>query len=259
MPAADHDVAVRFAGVSKAFGPKRIYRGLDLEVREGEILTIVGGSGTGKSVMLKMMLGLLEPDEGDVYVHGECLTGMNEVALTAVRRRVGMLFQGGALFDSMTVFDNVAYGLVERGERDHGVLSRRVAEVLEMVGLPGTEQLMPAELSGGMKKRIALARAVAEVPRVLLYDEPTTGLDPMNVRRISELILALRAELGVTSVVVTHDLASAFMVSDRLAMLADYRILEAGDLASFRRSAVPEVQEFLTAMPLAEPQREVSR
>lgn len=253
---ADEQVAVRFRGVHKAFGDKRIYEGLDLSVREGEVLTIVGGSGTGKSVMLKMMLGLLDADAGDVLVHGQRVGALNEAELTGLRRRVGMVFQGGALFDSMTVQENVSYGLVERGERDKQKLAERVAEVLEMVGLPGTEHLMPAELSGGMKKRIALARAVAEVPRILLYDEPTTGLDPMNVRRISELILRLRADLGVTSVVVTHDLASAFMVSDRLAMLAERRILEVADLEDFRASRVPAVREFLAAMPLAEPQRE---
>jgi phospholipid/cholesterol/gamma-HCH transport system ATP-binding protein len=246
------ECAVGFRGVAKAFGPKPIFAGLDLEVRQGEILTIVGGSGSGKSVMLKMMLGLIEPDAGEVRIDGEDITQLGEADLWRVRHKVGMVFQGGALFDSMNVFDNVSYALAERGERDLTVLQKRVAEVLEMVGLPGTESLMPSELSGGMKKRVALARAVAQVPSILLYDEPTTGLDPMNVRRISELILNLRAQLNVTSIVVTHDLASAFCISDRMAMLASQQIVEVCETAAFRQSRVPAVQEFLGAMQILE-------
>jgi phospholipid/cholesterol/gamma-HCH transport system ATP-binding protein len=246
------ECAVGFRGVAKAFGPKPIFAGLDLEVRQGEILTIVGGSGSGKSVMLKMMLGLIEPDAGEVRIDGEDITQLGEADLWRVRHKVGMVFQGGALFDSMNVFDNVSYALAERGERDLTVLQKRVAEVLEMVGLPGTESLMPSELSGGMKKRVALARAVALVPSILLYDEPTTGLDPMNVRRISELILNLRAQLNVTSIVVTHDLASAFCISDRMAMLASQQIVEVCETAAFRQSRVPAVQEFLGAMQILE-------
>jgi ABC-type transporter Mla maintaining outer membrane lipid asymmetry ATPase subunit MlaF/ABC-type transporter Mla subunit MlaD len=174
--------------------------------------------------MLKMMLGLIPADSGRVFVAGERLDGLDDAGLALIRRKVGMLFQGSALFDSMSVFDNVSYALVERGNHELGALRERVRQVLDMVGLPGTEALMPSELSGGMKKRVALARAVAEVPDILLYDEPTTGLDPMNVRRISELILRLRDELNVTSIVVTHDLASAFFVSDRMAMLAERRV-----------------------------------
>jgi phospholipid/cholesterol/gamma-HCH transport system ATP-binding protein len=244
--------AVEFRGVAKAFGPNAIFAGLDLSVQRGEVLTIVGGSGSGKSVMLKMMLGLLEPDSGEVRIDGEDITGLNEADLWRVRHKVGMVFQGGALFDSMNVFDNVSYALAERGERDQTVLQKRVAEVLDMVGLKGTEQLMPSELSGGMKKRVALARAVALVPSILLYDEPTTGLDPMNVRRISELILHLRAQLNVTSIVVTHDLASAFFISDRMAMLASQHIVEVCETAAFRQSSVPAVKEFLGAMQVLE-------
>jgi len=242
------DAAITFEGVSKAFGPKAIYAGLDLRVRRGEVLTILGSSGSGKSVMLKMMLGLIGADSGRVLVAGDDLATLDEVGLRQVHRKVGMLFQNSALFDSMNVFDNVSYALVERGGYEEAALRERVRQVLEMVGLPGTETMMPNELSGGMKKRVALARAVAEVPDILLYDEPTTGLDPMNVRRISELILRLRDELHVTSVVITHDLASAFFVSDRMAMLADRRITEIADTPRFRESARPEVQEFLGAM-----------
>lgn len=240
--------AIAFEGVSKAFGANTIYSGLDLRVQQGEVLTILGSSGSGKSVMLKMMLGLIAADSGRVCVGGSDLADLDETGLQGIRRKVGMLFQGSALFDSMNVFDNVSYALVERGEYEESALRERVRQVLDMVGLPGTEALMPNELSGGMKKRVALARAVAEVPDILLYDEPTTGLDPMNVRRISELILRLRDELHVTSIVVTHDLASAFFVSDRLAMLSDRRITEIADSQSFRRSQRREVQEFLGAM-----------
>ncbi|MFT3924142.1 MAG: ATP-binding cassette domain-containing protein [Myxococcales bacterium] len=248
--------AIVFEQVSKSFGDNVIYTGLDLRVRSGEILTILGGSGSGKSVMLKMMLGLVKPDQGRVLVAGDDLNQLGGQGLQQVRRKVGMLFQGSALFDSMDVFDNVSYALVERCSHDEAAVRERVAQVLEMVGLPGTEALMPNELSGGMKKRVALARAVAEVPDILLYDEPTTGLDPMNVRRISELILRLRDELHVTSIVVTHDLASAFFVSDRLAMLADRRITEIDEPQGFRESARPEVQEFLGAMQVVSFERE---
>lgn len=247
--------AIAFEGVSKAFGSNVIYSGLDLRVRRGEVLTILGESGSGKSVMLKMMLGLVAPDDGRVLVDGGDLGELDEAGLQTIRRKVGMLFQGSALFDSMSVFDNVAYALVERGHYEEEALRERVREVLAMVGLPGTEAMMPNELSGGMKKRVALARAVAEVPEIVLYDEPTTGLDPMNVRRISELILRLRDELHVTSVVITHDLASAFFVSDRMAMLADRRITEIADTQRFRQSERQEVQAFLGAMrvvPLVE-------
>lgn len=243
------EFAARFHGVHKAFGANSLYEGLDLEIRRGEIITILGGSGSGKSIMLKMLLGLVRADRGEIWVGERELGALDERELLAVRREVGMLFQGGALFDSMNVFDNVSYGMVERGERDHAALQARVAEVLHSVGMPGIEALMPSELSGGMKKRVALARAICVLPKILLYDEPTTGLDPVNVRRISELILQLRAQLGVTSIVVTHDLQSAFLISDRLAMLADRRIVEVAAPSAFRRSPNAAVQEFLGAMP----------
>jgi len=242
-------IAVRFEDVHKAFGKKVIYAGLNLALQRGEVITILGGSGSGKSVMLKMMLGLVRPDKGRIFIDEQEITALDDREMSSARRKVGMVFQGGALFDSMDVLSNVAYALVERGWTDQDKIAERVAHVLGMVGLPGTEALMPAELSGGMKKRIALARAVADTPEILLYDEPTTGLDPVNVRRIDELILSLRRELNVTSVVVTHDLASAFMVSDRLAMLSDLRILEVAERDAFRRSRLPQVQEFLSAMP----------
>jgi phospholipid/cholesterol/gamma-HCH transport system ATP-binding protein len=248
MATEPNPIAVRFVGIDKAFGDNVIYEGLSLDIRRGEILTILGGSGTGKSVLLKMMLGLIDPDAGQIAVDGVEVTGQDEDGLLPVRRKVGMVWQGGALFDSLTVFENLVYPLRERGVRDERQLAERARKVLEMVDLAGTEEMMPAELSGGMRKRISLARAIAPEPEILLYDEPTTGLDPINVRRIDDLILNLRRQLGMTSIVVTHDLQSAFAVSDRLAMLAQKRIVEVADKADFQRSAQPDVRAFLEAM-----------
>jgi phospholipid/cholesterol/gamma-HCH transport system ATP-binding protein len=185
--AAQPAEVIRFEGVDKAFGSNVIYEGLDLSVRKGEVLTILGGSGTGKSVMLKMMLGLIPWDAGRVTVLGTDITGLDDAQLLPVRRRIAMVFQNSALFDSLTVFENLAYPLVERGIKDEAELQRRVTEVLAMIDLPGTEDMLPADLSGGMRKRVGLARAVIQSPEVLLFDEPTTGLDPINVRRIDEL------------------------------------------------------------------------
>jgi phospholipid/cholesterol/gamma-HCH transport system ATP-binding protein len=241
---------IRFVEVSKAFGALRVFDRLSLDVQEGEILTLLGGSGCGKSVLLKMILGLMSWQSGKVLVDGHDITHLEESEMLPVRRKVGMLFQNGALFDSLTVRENLAYPLRERGAKDESKISARVAEVLEMVGLPGVESKMPAELSGGMRKRVALARAISEAPRVLLYDEPTTGLDPINVRRISELILDLNQRLNVTSVCVTHDLASAYMISDRMAMIAEQHVIAVGPTDELRHSENPLVQEFLNAMTI---------
>lgn len=240
---------VQFDGVGKAFGKTVVCRNLNLEIERGEVLTILGGSGSGKSVMLKMILGLLAPDEGRILVDGEDITGYGDAQLLPIRRKVGMLFQHGALFDSLSVFDNVAYPVRERGLAGSEEIAGIVERCLEMVGLPGIAQQMPAELSGGMRKRVALARAISARPAVVLYDEPTTGLDPNNVRRISDLIVGLSRDLELTSVVVTHDLSSTFLISDRIAMLARRHIVEVAPAAEFRHSSVPEVREFLSAMP----------
>lgn len=240
--------AVRFEAVCKAFGSKVLYEDLSLSVQRGEVLTILGGSGSGKSVLLKMMLGLLPWDSGRVVVMGQDITGLGDAELLPVRRRLGMVFQNAALFDSLSVFENLAYPLFERGANDDASLRQRIADVLHMVDLDGTEDLLPADLSGGMRKRVGLARAVVQSPDILLYDEPTTGLDPINVRRIDELILSLRKRLGLTSIVVTHDLASAYLLSDRLAMLAHHHMVEIAPTAEFRRSQVAEVRAFLDAM-----------
>ena len=215
---------IRFRGIRKSFGSNVVFDGLDLDVLPGETLVVLGGSGQGKSVLLKLLLGLLRADAGSIVALGEEVTTLSQDGLTGLRRRIAMLFQGGALFDSMSVEENIAYPLLERGVRDPAVVRARVEEVLGMVGMPGVETLLPSALSGGMRKRVGLARAIAFQPDVILYDEPTTGLDPMNVRRINGLIRSLQARLGVTSIVVTHDMDSAFTVGDRFAMVWERRI-----------------------------------
>ena len=236
---------IAFSDIWKSFGPTVIYEGLDLVVHKGETITIVGGSGTGKSVLLKCLLGLIRPDKGHIEAFGEEVSGRSEQEMRTVRARIGMLFQGAALFDSLSVFENVAYPLRQHGWRDEAVIRDRVVQVLDMVNLPGIETKWPAELSGGMKKRVGLARAIAIEPEVLLYDEPTTGLDPTNVKRIDQLILDLQERLGVTSIVVTHDMGSAFRVSDRLAMLYDRRIVWTGFKDEVEDAEDPVVRAFI--------------
>jgi phospholipid/cholesterol/gamma-HCH transport system ATP-binding protein len=220
---------------------------LSLDVHVGETLVILGGSGAGKSVLLKHANGLLRPDAGCVIVDGLDITELPEAALVETRRRIGVLFQGGALFDSMTVGDNVAYGLREHTRLPPRAIAERVRTTLEMVDLPGTEHLMPAALSGGMRKRAALARAIAVEPVAVLYDEPTTGLDPVLAHRIDLLIRSLQERLRLTSVVVTHDLHSAFSVGDRFAFLHDGVIRLVGPRAELERSSDPIVREFVRA------------
>jgi phospholipid/cholesterol/gamma-HCH transport system ATP-binding protein len=216
--------AVELRGVLKSFEGNRVLRGLDLTIRSGESLTIIGGSGSGKSVLLRLIIGLLKPEAGQILLEGQDIVPLRERELLQVRRKVGMVFQGSALFDSLSVGENVGYALREHTTRDEEQIRARVREVLDLVGLGAIETMSPGELSGGMRKRVAVARAIALPPRILLYDEPTTGLDPSNVEKVNELILDLKGKLGVTSVVVTHDMPSALKVSDRLAMLHEGRI-----------------------------------
>jgi phospholipid/cholesterol/gamma-HCH transport system ATP-binding protein len=241
------DALISFHGVRKAFGPKVVYAGLDLEVMRGEVLTIVGGSGVGKSVMLKMLIGLLKPDRGSVKFDGEEVTQMSETQLSMVRRRIAMLFQSGALFDSLTVGENVAYGLEEhfRESMTSEQRAERVAWALGLVDLPGIEHMRPADLSGGMRKRVGLARAIAVQPEVLLYDEPTTGLDPINTARVNHLIMGLQQKLHITSIVVTHDMKSVFTVSDRVAMVHSGRIIAIGNTDEFQSMKDPRVADFI--------------
>lgn len=222
-----------------------IYSDLTLDIQRGESITIIGGSGAGKSVMLKMLIGLLSVDAGEIVFDGDMVTQLDERHLPAVRRRIGMLFQGAALFDSLSVFENIAYGLREHLHLAEKEIAQRVAESLEYVGLPGVESMAPADLSGGMKKRVGLARAIAVRPEVLLYDEPTTGLDPINVTRINRLILHLKETLKVTSVVVTHDMHSAFAVSDRIAMIHRGKVIFTGSPEQLRQSRQPHVRAFI--------------
>ncbi len=235
---------IEFRGVQKSFGPKTVYRNLDLDVFPSEVLTIIGGSGQGKSVMLKMLVGLLEVDTGTISFDGEVISGRDEASFAAVRRRIAMLFQGAALFDSLSVRDNVAYGLREQSA-DETTVAERVREALAFVGMEGSEELWPAQLSSGMKKRVGLARAIAMRPEVLLYDEPTTGLDPVNVERIIELILHLQRNLDVTSIVVTHDMHSALSISDRIAMIHSGTVIFSGTPAQLLNSEDPRVRDFV--------------
>ncbi|MBI4702930.1 MAG: ABC transporter ATP-binding protein [Deltaproteobacteria bacterium] len=238
---------IQFRAVRKAFGPKVVLRDLSLDVFPGETLTVMGGSGVGKSVMLKLLIRLLEPDAGSIRFHGEETTAMDAARLRQVRQRIAMLFQGGALFDSFSVAGNVGYALREHYylTMSESEIAERVAWALGLVDLPGTEQMRPSDLSGGMKKRVALARAVALRPEVLLYDEPTTGLDPINTTRICHLIRGLQRALGVTSIVVTHDMHSAFAVSDRMAMLHRGEVIAAGPPESFRHPQDPRIVQFI--------------
>lgn len=237
--------AIQLLQLVKTFEGNEVLQGVDLGIEAGEILTILGGSGTGKSVLLKLIIGLLKPDAGRILIEGDDIVPLKEEELLKVRRKVGMLFQGAALFDSLSVKENVAFPLREHTRMTEAEIRDRVAEVLSLVGMSGTEAKYPAELSGGMRKRVGLARAIALTPQILLYDEPTTGLDPRNVDKINELITDLRAKLHVTSVVVTHDLQSAFRVSDRVALLSERRIAATGTPAEIGKRENAAIQEFL--------------
>ncbi|HEX6272308.1 MAG TPA: ATP-binding cassette domain-containing protein [Polyangiaceae bacterium] len=238
---------IRFEKVRKAFGQKIIYTALNLDVRRGEVLTICGGSGVGKSVMLKMLIGLLKADYGSIQFDGREVTKLGERDLSDVRRRIAMLFQGAALFDSLSVGENVAYGLEEhcRDTLTKAERIERVAWALGLVGLPGIEEMAPSDLSGGMRKRVGLARAIAVRPEVLLYDEPTTGLDPINTARVNHLITGLQETLNITSIVVTHDMKSAFTISDRIAMVHSGRIISIGSVEEFQSSDDQRVRDFV--------------
>ena len=239
------ETAVELHDVQKAFGEKRIYDALDLDVRRGETMAVIGPSGVGKSVLLKLIIGLHHVDSGRVVVGGVDVTQLDERELREVRRKVAMLFQGAALFDSMSVGENVAYGLHEHYRWPDEKVRERVAGCLEAVGLPGIEEMRPNDLSGGMKKRVGLARALAPGPEIILYDEPTTGLDPSNARRINELIVSLQQKLGVTSIVITHDMTSALAVADRVALLRDRKIALVVDHAQAESSPPPELERFM--------------
>jgi phospholipid/cholesterol/gamma-HCH transport system ATP-binding protein len=237
---------VRFEDVHKAFGPKKVLEGVTFDIERGETMVVLGGSGSGKSVLIRHIIGLHRPDRGHVIVDGEDIVDYDEEDLIPVRKKVAMLFQGGALFDSMNVLENLAYGLREHTDLSDGRIRDIVRGKLALVELEGVEELMPSELSGGMKKRVALARSIVMDPQCILYDEPTTGLDPVTANTINELIRALQRRLQVTSVVVTHDITSAFLVGDRIAYLYDGTMDFVGTVDEARASRNRKLRHFLT-------------
>jgi phospholipid/cholesterol/gamma-HCH transport system ATP-binding protein len=241
------ETLVKFSNVRKSFGDKHIFVKLNLEIKRGETTTVMGASGTGKSVLLKMLIGLLRPDGGTISFDGSDVTTMNEDELHDLRRRIAYLFQGAALFDSLSVGENVAYGLREQfwNTMSEEEIVARASHSLDLVGLPGIGSMRPADLSGGMKKRVGLARTLALQPEVILYDEPTTGLDPINTGRINHLILGIQRALKLTSVVATHDMGTAFSVSDRLVMLNKGRVLLAGTKDEFKNTDNSYVRDFI--------------
>jgi phospholipid/cholesterol/gamma-HCH transport system ATP-binding protein len=236
-------IAVR--SLAKKIGAQEILRGIDLDVAVGETVAIIGRSGGGKSVLLKHLIGLMQPNAGEIWVEGQNIIGLSERQLGAIRQKVGILFQGAALFDSMTVAENVAFPLREAGERNAKVLSERVREMLDVVELEGQEDKMPESLSGGMKKRVGLARSIIRRPKCVLYDEPTSGLDPVVSDSINRLIRRLQQRLGMTSVVVTHDMKSAFHVADHIAYLHEGRIYFHGTPDELQQTKDPLIQDFL--------------
>jgi phospholipid/cholesterol/gamma-HCH transport system ATP-binding protein len=236
---------IEIHGLKKRLGSKQVLDGLDLEVKKGETVVVLGPSGTGKSVLLKHVIGLMSPDAGSIRVGGVEIVGMDEPGLDRVRRKFGMLFQGAALFDSMTVGENVGLGLVEHTRLRPDEVTRRVRERLDWVGLKDVEGMKPASLSGGMRKRVGLARALAMDPEIILYDEPTTGLDPITGDVINQLIRAMQHRLGVTSIVVTHDLMSAYKVGDRFAMIYGGRVVYTGTGDDLRHTDNAMVRQFI--------------
>jgi len=236
---------IEIRGLTKRFGRKVVLDGLDLTVPRGKNTVVIGGSGTGKSVLIKCVVGLLRADAGEILIGGEDVTKMDERELVRVRRKFGMLFQGSALFDSMNVGENVAFALRRLRLYPERQIRDMVEEKLTMVGLRDIQHLMPSELSGGMKKRVGLARAIASEPEILLYDEPTTGLDPIMADVINDLIISLRELLGVTSISITHDMASAYKIADHIAMLYKGKIVEVGTPEEIRNTRNPVVSQFV--------------
>jgi phospholipid/cholesterol/gamma-HCH transport system ATP-binding protein len=239
---------IELRDVKKAFGAHVVLDGLTLSVRDGETMVVIGASGIGKSVLLKHVVGLLLPDAGQVIVDGQSVPDLNRHGLSSLRAQIGYVFQFAALFDSMTVADNVALGL-RRRDMSEDEIGQRVSEALALVDLTGTDQTLPAELSGGMRKRVGIARAIALRPRYILYDEPTTGLDPVTSAVIDQLMVRTREHLGVTGIVVTHDMRSAYTVGDRIAMLHEGKIRQVGTVAEIQATQDPLVRQFIEGIP----------
>lgn len=247
-PLAQGETVVEFDNVWKAYNRREVLAGVSLQIRKGEVLCVLGPSGTGKSVTLRHVNGLEQPDRGDVRVFGESVVGLGEDQLTPVRRRVAMLFQGGALFDSMNVEQNVAFPLKEHTKKSPDEIAQIVAEKLSVVGLPGTQRKMPSELSGGMRKRVALARSIALEPEIIMYDEPTTGLDPLTSEKIAQLIAELNSRLHITSIAVTHDVVAARTIADRIAFLHQGTFQFVGTFDEAAQGGHPVLQEYFRSM-----------
>jgi phospholipid/cholesterol/gamma-HCH transport system ATP-binding protein len=245
---------IQLIDVFKSFGPKKVLQGFTLDVHEGETMVIIGFSGTGKSVAIKHIVGLLEPDSGQVLVDGFDVPHLSRRDLYKLRASIGYVFQFAALFDSFTIGDNVAMGLRKQQELDEPQIADRVREALALVDLPNVEHRYPAELSGGMRKRVGIARAIALRPKYILYDEPTTGLDPVTSAVIDQLMVRMRDKLGVTSIVITHDMRSAYTVGTRIAMLYQGRVQQVGTVDEIQRTTDPVVRQFIDGKPDIEPE-----
>lgn len=237
---------IEIVDLHKSFGKKSVLSGVNLRVEKGESMVVIGGSGSGKSVLIKHVIGNLKPDAGTVIIDGVDITKLSEKGLYEVRKKFGMLFQGAALFDSMRVWENVAFALLRQKKMKDKDAKEMAVEKLRMVGLVGVEDIMPSELSGGMKKRVGLARAIAHEPEILLYDEPTTGLDPIMADAINDLIVEMKQKLSVTSVAITHDMHSAYKIGDRIAMLYNGAIIEVGTPDEIKNTQNPVVRQFIT-------------
>ncbi len=236
---------IELKNIHKSYGVNHVLRGVSLDIKKGESLVVIGGSGSGKSVLLKHIIGLTKPDEGEVIVDSAALSQLDEDGLNEVRKKFGMLFQSSALFDSMSVWENVGFGLKRHTDLKDKEIKEIAVEKLRMVGLVGVEDKMPSELSGGMRKRVGLARAIAMEPQILLYDEPTTGLDPIMADAINELIIEMRERLHITSIAITHDMKSAFKIADTIAMLYNGLIIERGSSEEIKNTSDPVVRQFI--------------
>lgn len=236
---------IRIKGLWKSFGDNKVLKGLNLDIETGETIVVIGQSGCGKSVLMKTIVGLLIPDDGEIEIENVSLKNISRKKLLEIRKKIGMVFQSSALFDSFSVWENVGLGLIEHSKMSQDEIMRIAREKLKLVGLSDVEDMYPAELSGGMKKRVGIARAIAMNPQFVLYDEPTTGLDPIIADRINNLIIELQKELNITTIAVTHDIISAYKIADRIAMLYDGEIIFDGTPKEVQNTDNPYVQQFI--------------
>ncbi|SFW28452.1 ABC transporter ATP-binding protein [Selenomonas ruminantium] len=247
---------IRLANVNKVYDGKYALRDINLTIKKGETLAVIGGSGSGKSTLLQLLVGLIRPDSGEIYIGGQEITHLSEKEMDKVRLNMGMVFQYSALFDSMTVGENVAFGLREHRKLPEVKIQRIIKEKLDLVGLHGVEKKLPSELSGGMKKRVGLARAIAFEPDIIFYDEPSSGLDPITTVKIDELIVDMQKKLGVTSVVVTHDMASACRIADRIAMVYEGDLIAVDTVERFQQIEDERVQAFFKILHTEKTERD---